>query len=204
VKGGLNFISESPDISIVDNTNPDLVYQRYNPISEKASSFLLKPSLDLSFYPGGGPIGINLGASYLNVERPQASSFGLDFSQDAIPDDIREPDQLRKLLSRWDIADRVEEPRNNGLTFNAGISIKIGGTKMKKPKADPVIPEPKIEKPKKDKEIVAENPAPRNPKKEKKKDKIKVKKPKAEKVVAEVIKKPKKDKAQNQSIHATV
>ena len=186
VKGGFNFLTDSPDYDIVDQVT-QLTYERFVPLESKKSKLLIKPSLDLNFYPGGGSLGINFSTSYFNINQPQsASSFGLDFSQRSIPDDIPEPDQIRKVLSRWEISERMAASKTNGLAFSAGISLKIGGTKKKEPQVEPKLPTPKIEKPIKDKEIVADKP-----KKEKKK---KIKPPKPEKIIAEVIDKPKKRK----------
>ncbi|MBT8219433.1 MAG: hypothetical protein KJP00_06400, partial [Bacteroidia bacterium] len=133
----------------------DRVYQQYLPAAEKKMEFLFKPALELQVFPGGGNFGFNFSTAYLNINPANTSrSTGLDLSGINVPDDLPDPDQIRKTLTRFERVESTQEPIDKSLTFSAGITYKIGGSKKTTPpKKDIPLPKDKD----KDKDIIAGN-----------------------------------------------
>lgn len=165
VMGGVSQLVSTPRFRVSDRNIDRLHYQVFNAQDTTYSSFLIKPSFEFSYFPGGGSIGLSFGISYLNQKAPpSASGFTLDFTNQAFPSDIQDPERLFERLQQWPIIDQNTDGINSGISFNAGVSLAFGGKKTKKSK--PKLPEDKPEKPKKDKDIIA-----RKEKKRKKQEK---------------------------------
>ena len=118
--------------SIYDTKDGTLIADYYN--RRKVSTeiedpiFTIKPNLKLEWFPGGGGIGLNIHANYLQaIGAKEMSTYYRDFSKvnynnGATPDEVR-----LQVLNSPVIESKTKGPVS-GYSFGGGISIRFGSS----------------------------------------------------------------------------
>ena len=127
VFGGLLRI-KSPSYTIKDNTDGTLIADSYYDTKTTTSAdkplFAVKPALRLEWFPGGGAIGLNIHASYLQATgAKEVSAYYRDLSKVRF-DNTSQQEIRTQVLNAPVIETRSKGPVNN-LAYGAGITLKI-------------------------------------------------------------------------------